>query len=345
MEVIYGMNTIKVVSSRPGGKRNMTTEKQFISALKAGYGVDSYFSVAYKKPVTEYKYGHMFEFRAADRTGQVTVKYWGGGDRERVKEIHNSIERGGVVHVIGEAGEYRDQLEISVSEKDGGVIERLGPEDYDASTLLAAIEGIDEMKERIIQLVQTVEEPHLNRLLTDLFGNEEFMESFSTCPASVQFHSAAVGGLLNHTLTVAEICSKMLLLQSGLDRDLVIAGALLHDIGKTRSYAVAANTSHTPEGNLIGHLVISYEILIERIRSIDGFPDDLALKLKHVILSHHGRNEWGSPVEPMMPEALLVHMADDMDAKLNYMVSRREEAVSDDDWTWDRRLSRLIYLK
>jgi 3'-5' exoribonuclease len=345
VEVIYGLNAIKVISSRPGGGRKMTADKQFISALKAGDGVDSYFSVAYKKPVTEYKYGHMFEFRAVDRTGQITVKYWGGDDRERVKNLQNAVERGGVVRIKGEAGEYRSQLEISVSEKDGGVIEKLSPGDYDASALLATLEGIPEMRERLMRFVNAVEEPHLSRLLTDQFEDEEFMESFSACPASVQFHSAVIGGLLNHTLTVVETCSKMLQLQPGLDRDLVIAGALLHDIGKTRSYVVAANTNHTPEGNLIGHLVISYELLLDRMRSIDGFPEGLALKLKHVILSHHGRREWGSPIEPMMPEALLVHMADDMDAKLNYMVSRREEAVTEDDWTWDRRLSRLIYLR
>ena len=345
MEEIYGLNAIKVGTMGPDEVRKMKIEKQLINALKNGDRVDSYFSVTYKKPVSEYKYGYMFEFRTADRTGQMTVKYWGGDDRTRVERLQDSLERGGVVRIKGEVGEYRSQLEISVSEKNGGVIEKLNPGEYEVSALLTTLEDIPEMKERLLQFVREAEEPHLTRLLNDLFQDEGFMEVFSACPASIQLHSAAIGGLLHHTLNVVEICAKMLQLQPGLDKDVVIAGALLHDIGKTRSFTVTTNINHTAEGNLIGHLVIGDEILLDRIRSIDGFPEDIALKLRHIVASHHGRKDWGSPVEPMMPEALLVHEADDMDAKLNYMVSKREEAVTEDDWTWDRRLSRLIYLK
>lgn len=345
MEGIYPSNAITCVSADGLDGDRMTMEKQMIGALKAGDRVDSYFSVAYKKPVSEYKYGHMFEFRAADRSGQITVKYWGGDDRPRVERLQDSLERGGVVRITGEVGEYRNQLEVSVSEKNGGTIETLEPEKYDLSALVTALDGIPEMKDRLLEFVRLVEEPHMVRLLKEFFEDEAFMESFSTCPASIQLHSAAMGGLMHHTLNVVEICAKMLQLQPGLDRDLVIAGALLHDIGKTRSFVVTTNINHTAEGNLIGHIVVGDELLVERLRVIDGFPEDLTLKLRHIMASHHGRKEWGSPVEPMMPEALLVHEADDLDAKLDYMVSKREGAVTEDDWTWDRRLSRLIYLR
>ena len=319
--------------------------KQMIGELKAGDRVDSYFSVAYKKPVTEYKYGHMFEFRAADRSGQITVKYWGGEDRGRVEKLQGSLERGGVVKLTGEVGEFRNQLEVSVSEKNGGTVSPIGPGEYDVSALVPTLDGMPEMRERLHAFIRTVEEPHIVQLLKAFFEDEGFMEDFSACPASIQLHSAAIGGLLHHTLNVTEICARMVQLQPGLDRDLVTAGSLLHDIGKTRSFAVTTNINHTPEGNLVGHLVIGDELLVERIRTIEGFPEDLAVKLRHILASHHGRKEWGSPVEPMMPEALLVHMADDLDAKLDYMVLKREEAVTEDDWTWDRRLSRLIYLR
>ncbi|UCE81096.1 MAG: HD domain-containing protein [Methanobacteriota archaeon] len=323
----------------------MSKDKQMIDALKAGDKVDSYFSVAYKKPVIEYKYGYMFEFRAADKSGQITVKYWGGQDHRRVQELQESLDRGGVARITGEVGEYRNQLEISISEKDGYTVEVLKPGGYEASALVATLDGIPEMRDRLMEFVHIVEEPHIVSLLRGFFEDEAFMESFSTCPASIQLHSAAMGGLIHHTLNVAEICAKMLQLQSGLDRDLVIAGALLHDIGKTRSFEVTTNINHTAEGNLLGHLIIGDELLVERLCTIEGFPVDLSLKLRHVVASHHGRKEWGSPVEPMMPEALLVHEADDLDAKLNYMVSKREGAITEDDWTWDRRLSRLIYLR
>ena len=320
-------------------------EKQLVKELRSGDKVDSYFSVAYKKPVSAYKYGHMFEFRAVDRTGQITVKYWGGQDQAKVEELQSSLKRGDVVRVLGEVGEFRDQVEISISEKNGGRFVRLEEGEYDLSGLLVVMEGIPEMKERLRAFVNGVEEPHISSLLRSFFDDDGFMEAFASCPASMQLHSAAVGGLLQHTLNVAEICAKVLILQPNLDRDLVMAGALLHDIGKIRSFSVGTSIDHTVEGNLIGHMVIGDEELMERLRTVDGFPDDLALKLRHIIASHHGRREWGSPVEPMMPEALLVHEADDLDAKLDYMVSRREGAVTEDDWMWDKRLGRLIYLR
>jgi 3'-5' exoribonuclease len=321
------------------------SEKQVISRLADGDRVDSQFSLAYKKPVTEYKYGFMFEFRLADRTGQMTAKYWGGQDRVRVESLQESLARGKVVTVVGEVGEYRGQLEISVSEKDGGNVRLAAPDEYDISDLVPSVENIPEMRSRLVGFISEVEEPHIVRLLRDVFEDEEFMQSFCASPASIQLHSAAIGGLLQHTLNVIDVCAKMLQIQPGLDKDLVLAGAMLHDIGKTRSFAVTTNINHTPEGNLLGHIIIGDELLVDRIESMDGFPADLALKLRHILASHHGKREWGSPIEPMMPEALLVHEADDLDAKLNYMVAKREDAETEDDWIWDRRLSRLIYLR
>lgn len=320
-------------------------QKQMITQLAVGDKVNSQFSLAYMKPISEYKYGFMFEFRVADRTGQMTAKYWGGRDEDAVKDVQGGLVRGEVITIVGEVGEYREQLEISVSEKDGGEVRPAQPEEYDLADLVPSVENLPEMKAKLLEFISEVEEPHIVRLLRSVFEDEQFMESFCTAPASIQLHSAAVGGLLHHTLNVVELCTKMLQVQPGLDKDLVLAGAMLHDIGKIRSFVVTTNINHTPEGNLIGHIVIGDELLRERIRSIDGFPDDLALKLRHIQASHHGKREWGSPVEPMMPEALLVHQADDMDAKLNYMVAKRADAVTHDDWIWDRRLSRLIYLR
>jgi 3'-5' exoribonuclease len=320
-------------------------EKQLVGSLSSGDRVDSYFSVAYKKPVADYRYGHMFEFRAVDRTGQITVKYWGGSDRGAVERLQDSVERGSVVRIVGEVSEFKNQLEISVSEKNGGRVERLEEGEYDLSDLVRVMDGIPEMKERLLAFAGGVEEPHIARLLKAFFEDDEFMDAFASSPASIQLHSAAVGGLLHHTLNVAEICTKVLQLQPNLDRDLVIAGALLHDIGKIRSFSVGTSINYTKQGNLVGHLTMGDEELLARLKAIQDFPEDLALKLRHVVSSHHGRKEWGSPVEPMIPEALLVHEADDLDAKLDYMITRRGEAVTEDDWMWDKRLNRLIYLR
>jgi 3'-5' exoribonuclease len=319
--------------------------KQLIRDIKPGDKIDSYFSVAYKKPVTDYKYGAMFETRGADRSGQITLKYWGGEDKKSVQQIHDSFDKGDVVKVVGEASDYRGQLEISISEKNKGVLVKLGEGSYDLDQLIDKLENIDEMKVRVLSLMDQVEEPFMKQLLESFFRDERFMAEFALAPASIQLHSAAFGGLLQHTLNVVDVCMKAAELHPELDRDLVLTGALLHDIGKVRSFTVTTHINQTHEGNLVGHIILGDQELMGHIADIKDFPEDISSKLRHVLLSHHGKKEWGSPVEPMMPEALTVHMADDLDAKLDYMIARRRDAVTEDDWIWDGRLGRLIYLR
>lgn len=332
------------VSERRESKR-MASKKQLVSELKPGEKVDSYFSVSYKKPVLDYKYGSMFEFRVADNSGQTTVKYWGGPDKAAVESLHDSFDRGDIVRVRGEVSEYKGLTEISVSDKNGGEIKMLADGEYDISQLVRTFENIDHMKLHLLKLADTVQEPHLKQLLDSFFGDKEFMEAFAQTTASIQLHSAGVGGLIFHTIHVGETCLKICELHPELDKDLVMTGALLHDIGKVQSFRVTSNISLTEVGNLLGHVVLGDQELVARIARIEGFPELLKSKLRHILLSHHGKKEWGSPVEPMFPEALAVHEADDLDAKLDNMIAKREGAVTEDDWIWDSRHGRLIYLK
>ena len=329
----------------PREERRSMASKQLISELKPGDKVDSYFSVNYKKPVSDYKYGSMFEFRVADRSGQITVKYWGGQDKAGVQTVFGSFDREQVVRVKGEVGEYKGQLEVSVSEKNGGSVARILEGEYDTSQLIKAFENIDEMREKLLLFVDSVKDQPMKALLDGFFRDEAFMERFSKSPASITLHSAAVGGLIHHTLNVAEICLRVTELHPELDRDLVITGALLHDIGKVESFRVTSNISQTENGNLLGHIIIGDQMLMAKMRAIDSFPDLTASKLRHIQLAHHGKKEWGSPVEPMFPEALAVHESDDLDAKLDNMITKRADAVTQDDWIWDSRQQRLIYLK
>ena len=326
-------------------ERNPMGTKQLVSELKPGDRVDSYFSVNYKKPVSDYKYGSMFEFRVADKSGQTTVKYWGGQDKQAVQGIFASFDREQVVNVKGEVAEYKGALEISVSEKNGGSISKVPEGQYDLSQLIRAYDNIDELKRRLAEIVYSVKDESLRKLLVSFFKDDRFMEEFAASPASITLHSAAVGGLLHHTLNVTELCNRVAELHPELDRDLVVAGALLHDIGKVQSFKVTSNITMTEDGNLVGHIILGDHELITRIAEIDGFPELTASKLRHILLSHHGKKEWGSPVEPLFPEALAVHEADDLDAKLDNMITKRKDAVTEDDWIWDPKHARLIYLK
>lgn len=332
----------------PAGRaRNMsgTKGKQLVSGLRQGEKVDSQFSVAYKKPVADYRNGYMFEFRVADRTGQLTVKYWGDRDRESVQELYSSFEKDDVVRVNGTVSEYKGQIEISVSKENGGAVARVAEGMYDMSEFVPAIDDLPAKRERLLSLVATVEEPNMRALLESFFKDGDFMDRFSTSPASIHMHSAAVGGLLHHTLHVADLALELVRQHPVLDRELVLTGALLHDIGKIKALEVTTRIDYTTEGNLLGEVAMGDVLLADHISGIEGFPGDIAMKLRHILLSHHGRLDWGSPVEPMTPEALAVHKADDADAKVEYMIARREEAVTDDDWIWDGRLKRRIYLK
>ncbi len=319
--------------------------KQMAHDIKPGERVESYFSVNYKKPVTEYRNGYMFEVRVTDSSGQLTVKYWGDRDRDSVQRLYSSFDKDDVVRISGTTSEYRGQVEVSVSKENGGTLARVEDGAYDISTLVLTIEDLPGKRERLLSSVAKVEEPHMRALLESFFMDDEFMEGFSTAPASIQLHGAAVGGLLYHTLNVVDTALEIVRQHPELDKDLVLTGALLHDIGKVRSFHVTTHINSTVEGNLLGHIVIGDEELMAHIASIDGFPQDIALKIRHILLAHFGKREWGSPVEPMTPEALAVHEADDTDAKVEYMISRRRDAVTEDDWVWDGRLGRLIYLK
>lgn len=336
------------ISSREKTRKKEKTgmaSKQLISGLRPGDKVDSYFSVNYKKPVMDYKYGSMFEFRVADRSGQVTVKYWGGQDKAAVERVQGSFDREDIVWIVGEVAEYRGAVEISVSEKNGGHVRKLKEGEYDLRELIKSFDNIEEMTTRLKDLVESVKDTDMRRLLDAFFTDPGFLKAFSHAPASIQLHSAALGGLLHHTLNVAELALKACSLHPELDRDLVLAGALLHDIGKVQSFKVTSNISQTEEGNLLGHITIGDQELVRRMSALEDFPALVASKMRHILLAHHGRKEWGSPVDPMFPEALLVHEADDLDAKLDNMITKREEAVTEDDWIWDQRHGRLIYLK
>ncbi len=319
--------------------------KQMAKDVRAGDRVDSHFSVAYKKPVVEYRHGHMFEFRAVDRSGRLTVKYWGDEDRASVEKVHASFETNDVVRVYGEASEYRNQVEVSVSKKNGGTVTRMEDGTYDASDFVPALDDLPGRRERLLGYIDRIEEPNMRSLVRSFFEDPAFIEEFASAPASIGLHSAVVGGLMQHTINVCEMALGIVRLHPELDRDLVLTGALLHDVGKVRCYRVTTHIDHTPEGNLLGHIVIGDEELMARVMAIPGFPEGTAMKLRHVLLSHFGRREWGSPVEPMTPEALAVHMADDADAKVEYMIGRRRDAATDDDWVWDARLNRLIYIR
>jgi len=318
--------------------------KQRVSGIKDGEKVDSYFSVKFKKPMRDYKYGLMFELRLADLSGEMTAKYWGDAERAEMEALHGSIATGDVVKVAGEAREFNGQLEIGIGKETGGILKVLKQGEYDRAELLArAPRDAEEMWKELAKLLGTLKDKDISSVVKSFVDDQEWAAKFKAAPASMLMHSNYIGGLLEHTLNVVKLCDSAAALFPKLDRDYAIAGAFLHDIGKIAELEMTSNIDVTESGMLRGHTVLGEEELNRRIAKLPNFPERTKLKLDHIVLSHHGKKEWGAPKEPQTPEAVLVHLADLLDAQVHQYIKIREEAVTEDKWIWDKRLGH-VYL-
>ena len=179
--------------------------------------------------------------------------------------------------------------------------------------------------------INSIQNTFIKQLVQSIYNEHE--ESIKTHPASMILHHAFRGGLLEHTHSMLNIAEGICKNYSELDRDLIVSGVLLHDIGKLKELAPGLATSYTDCGNFVGHIVIGRDILLNAIAKIDGFPDLLKLKMEHIILSHQGKLEWQSPKEPMFPEALLVYFIDEIDTRINQMKREIESDTTEGDWT------------
>ncbi len=317
-------------------------KKQFIADLKDGDIVNDMFAVKFKKPVRPYERGHYFEIRASDRTGEITIKYW-GGTKEDVLKLYDSFSKGDVIHITGTAVEYKNHIEIAMDESN---LLRVVPkgEYYLEDFVGFSKKDITKMQESLLKFVEQVKNPHLRTLLESFFKDEEFMKKFSEAPAAMHYHQNYLGGLLEHTLNVVRIVSAIYEIHPDMDYDLLITGALLHDVGKIKEFEVNTSIDISREGMLLGHIVIGKDMVLEKISKIKDFPENLALKLQHIILSHHGKNMYGSPKEPQLPEAMAIYMADELDAKLDLMIRYKSEAQTEDPWIWTKMFGH-IYLE
>jgi 3'-5' exoribonuclease len=319
--------------------------KQFVKDLKQGDSVESLFAVKFRKPPKRYAHGHMFEIRVSDMTDEITAKYWGDDDLDSVQKLYDSFSKGDVVLLNGTVNEYRGTLEIAISKSAGDTVEVSAKEDYDMADFVARTpKDIAKMTEKFGEIIGSVSNPHLKALLDSFFKDDDFLKEFSLTPASMHYHQNYIGGLLEHTLNVAEICVTFAGLYPELDRDLLIAGAVLHDIGKMREFEVTTSIDITEEGMLRGHLIIGEEMVRERMKLIEDFPEVLGNKISHIVLSHHGKKDYGSPKEPQFPEALAVNHADESDAKIDLFIRMKEEARTEDPWIWTKRTGH-IYLR
>lgn len=301
--------------------------------------IDGIFKVRSKK-LQETKDGKKFLLLTLeDRTGSVRAVDWYNA------ELNDQLlEIGTVINVTGRVVYFEDRIQINIS-NDPAAIKKLSENDYDIERFVSKASNVDEMFNELLSLISTVKDQDYRKILNTFFVEDKsFVDSFKNAPAGMRIHHAYIGGLLEHSLNVAKIADKVAQIYPQLDRDLLIAGALLHDVGKVKEYTVTQKGIEvTTDGELLGHIVMGVEMLEHKSR---GVPHEKVIKLKHIIASHHGEFEWGAPVLPKTPEALVLHFIENMDSKLNRVLGIIEKEDNGKEWSeYDVNLSRRFLLK
>jgi len=318
---------------------------QFIKDLRNNDPVESTFSVKYKHPPKKYVKGLMFGIGLTDRTGEIEATFWGkAGEEESVRKTYDSFQVNDIVVVSGKIGEFRNKLKINIDPEDGG-IRKAKPSEYSIEDFIPRTnQDVEKIVENIKAIIQSFENPHLKRLLELFFEDENFMRSFKRVPAAMYMHHACIGGLLEHIWEVVQICQTAAAIHTSLNKDLLLAGAILHDCGKIEEFNVTTNIKVSEVGMLRGHISLGEEMVIEKIRSIKDFPSELKMKLLHIVLSHHGKKENGALKEPQFPEAATIYYADELSSKVTQYIRLKKDVDTEDFRTYSKTLGE-IYLR
>lgn len=297
---------------------------RFIAELREGDMISSIYLCKDKKTLQTKAGKNYYSMQLHDKTGSVDAKVW---------DLSNGIdhfESMDYIHVDGQVTSFQGTLQLNVRRVRKASLGEYDPTDY----MPCSKRNLDEMREELVNMINTVKEPHLQELLQMFFVKDtEFVKVFQMHSAAKTMHHNFVGGLLEHSLSVAKLCDFMAKQYKVINRDLLITAALCHDIGKVKEISDFPENDYTDEGQLIGHIVTGTIMVDEKIKTIDGFPKTLADELKHCILSHHGELEYGSPKKPSLIEAVALSFADNTDAKLEGFIELLD-GNTDKGTTW-----------
>ncbi|TAK11361.1 MAG: HD domain-containing protein [Anaerolineae bacterium] len=271
----------------------------------------------------------------ADRSGQLIGRVW-----EDAQNMDEELAERDVIKLDGEAEDYQGRLQVRVLRA-----RPAGAGEYDLRDLMPSSRRDPvEMAEALAEALAGIRQPHLHALLGLFFGNPEFLRPFSEAPAAMKVHHAYRHGLLEHTLEMLSLAEAAIALYPDMDADLLRAGVLLHDIGKLREYEWALDIDMTDEGRLVGHVQLTDSMLLEALRQLPEFPPSLALRLRHMLLAHPGRLEFGAARQPMTLEAAALHHIDDLSTQMNHFSGLLAERPPGEAWTdFVRGLGRSLY--
>ncbi|OYD14325.1 hypothetical protein CH330_08955 [candidate division WOR-3 bacterium JGI_Cruoil_03_51_56] len=311
-------------------------KKQFIKNLKPNIPVEDIFFLT-RRDIKEKRDGAPFlTFEFQDKTGRLTGIMW-----DRVEDALRCVTTGGFYHVQGKLGNYQGKPQLTVNAIYPADPDEVSRDDFIATTRYDRSKLLDELHDYFTG----IKNPHLKKLLKTFFEDQEFMTRFSEAPGGAMVHHNYLGGLLEHTVFMCRMAKAAAETYKEVDGDLLMTGVMLHDVGKIREYVYDTAIDHTYDGRLIGHVVIGYEMVHEKIKGIEGFPEELSRMLLHIILSHHGHLEFGAPKTPKFAEAFIVYFLDNLDSR----VAMFRDVVENNPgtkWTdFHRFLETNVYIK
>lgn len=317
-----------------------------LNKLKDGKEIEAQLAIKDKRGIKSYSGGNFFSIKLGNRTGELTAKYW-GGEKEEVQKIHDELSVGDVVKVKGRVEEYKGENQIALDPGEENVIEKIDPESYNPKDFLPSTEkNTERLFSEISRKIRNMKNGYLKELCMKFYGNKEYAPKIKELPAAKSYHHNRIGGYIEHvheTMQLAEIFCKQ---HPRIDEELLLTGVFLHDIGKLREYEYGTAIDFTDEGRLLGHIPIGDHMITKAIEEIEDFPEKLAMKVRHMILSHHGHKEWGSAVEPRTQEAMILHELEYLDSKVNKVIGTfRKHETSEESGVFDPSLNRYIYLK
>lgn len=309
---------------------------QTISTLKEGDWVDGTFLVAAKQIMIAKTGGMYLSVKLADKTGEVDGKLW-----DNAEEVAGRFEKEDFIRVKGVAANYQGMMQVKMK-----TVEKVDDAKVDLANFLeTSPRNIDEMVKDLSAAAAGVKNKHLNQVMNAFLADKAFMDAFRRAPAAKALHHNYIGGLLEHVVELISLAKDVVKHFPGVDMDLITVGAFLHDIGKVRELSVRKSIEYTTEGRLLGHISLGYEMLAGKIKEIPGFPDELTMLLKHIMLSHHGEYEFGSPKRPKIQEAIIINYLDDLAAKIsNFRMTLKKENVEAGEWTYYSKMhDRYLY--
>jgi len=318
-----------------------SSTRRFVSKLAGSESINQVFLASDKQLRPNRSGNYYLQVELSDRSGSISARLWNASDDD-----YRSFENGDYVHVDGSTQIFQGAIQLIANR-----IRRADRSEVDESDFVILSDpAIDQMARRLAEILRDIKNPHLRNLAECFLIDDDLMRKFAAAPAGIKHHHAYRGGLLEHVLNLLEVILLIHPRFSQVDRDLLLMGAFLHDVGKIDELLYDRELAYSDTGQLLGHIVIAVSILDRKIRETEQFagepiPAELIDRLKHMIVSHHGQYDFGSPRLPMTVEAIALHYLDNLDAKVHQFQHLLDtDANLDSSWTqYQHNLGRKLF--